>query len=425
MTNDLERLAALIERDSGIHLDHGRHRMLAAAAARVAPTLSTVALLDALTQGLGGRPLLRALIDEVAVNETFFFRQADELIALDWGALAASARAAGSSTVRVWVAACSSGEEAFTLAMLAAERAVPVSITATDISGSILAQARQGHYTSRSTRAVPPELLRRHFTPAGPRLSTGPALRRSVCFERNNLVQDPPPAPASFDLITCRNALIYFDADTAARVVQSLTSALAPGGRLILGAADRISVRSETQVRVSMQRREPRAQPPARRARPARERPVTASPRPQVDATGDAIQQAANAGRLQEVIELTDTVLAGNPLDARACFTRGLAELGLGNPQAAVASLRRAIYADPGFGLAAFTLGRALEQCGEPAAAVQAYRQALRALAGAPEPDPLDQLDPLASFAVGDVALACHLRLRTLAQSVVNHKELG
>ena len=422
--SEVSQLAALIERESGIRLDQRRYPLLAAAADRVAPELSIGGLFDALAGCPADHPLLRRLIDEVTVNETFFFRHADELFLLDWHALAEAALARGSSAIRVWVAGCSSGEEAYTLAMLAhksfAPEAPPVTIVATDISDSVLTRARRGEYSARATRAVPAELRQRYFAPVGDRLSVSSTLRRMVRFERHNLTRDTLPAAGPFELITCRNTLIYFDADVAARVVGSFNQSLAPGGQLILGAADRISARPSAPARPTTDRPVRRSQPRPRPERRRRLPVVDASPAPAAGSPSpeDAIRAAADAGRLEEVIALTGAVLAQNPLDARASFMRGLAELGAGNPQAAAVSLRRAVYAEPGFGMAAFKLGRALELCGERAGAIQAYRQALRAISRSDDADPSD------SAATSDVAAACRLRLRTLTTPVAVGEEM-
>jgi chemotaxis protein methyltransferase CheR len=423
MTPELTQLAELVGRETGIKLDGSRHGLLQAAAARIAAGMSTPALLRALGQPDSGPQLLRGLIDEVTVNETFFFRQADELRALDWRALSELARARGSSHVRVWVAGCASGEEAYTLAMLASESfapaPAPVSILATDISCSILALAERGRYRARATRGVTPELRQRYFAVDGDQLVAGGQMRQMVSFSRHNLTRDPLPPGAPFELITCRNTLIYFEGDSVRRVVESFQRALAPDGTLILGAADRITTSPQplSSIRADVLPVDRRSSPrrPARpTAEPVSRRRVAPSAAPPVPASRPAglaaLQAAADAGRLQEAIELASALLAENPLDADAYFIRGLAELGSGDPRAAVESLRAAVYARPDFGLAAFKLGRALELCGQASGAVQAYRQALHALHKAEQASADDRVG------MNDIAAACHLRLRALAE---------
>jgi chemotaxis protein methyltransferase CheR len=417
MSAALAELAEVVRRESGIRLRDSQYQSLAAAARRAAPELDPAGMLQALAVVRSGAPLLRRLIDEVTVNETFFFRQSEELEALDWAGMLAVAHAAGSDTVRIWVAGCSTGEEAYTLALLASEAfapaPAPISILATDICTDALALAETGHYRARSVRGVSSRRQALHFEPHPGGTAVGDRLRGLVRFGRHNLARDPmPPAgQAPFDLITCRNVLIYFDRPTVERVATALAGAVRPGGRLLLGAADRISGRTGSAIpdRDAAPRPVRRRQPPLP-APPRRPRAAVAV------AAGDefaAALAAADAGRLDTAIELIGHVLAADPLNADAHFVRGLAELGAGDANACVKSLRRALYVDPGFALAAFKLGRAQEACGDSAAAAQAYEQALRTLDG-PEnqrPQILGDVD------MGDIAAACRLRLRALTRT--------
>jgi tetratricopeptide (TPR) repeat protein len=173
---------------------------------------------------------------------------------------------------------------------------------------------------------------------------------------------------------------------------------------LILGAADRITV-STALFPLALRQRSPKRER-ADALPPRRRRPV---PRSKPQPTAIALEAAADAGRIDEVLELSAGLLAQNPLDAEVCFIRGLAQLGAGDPRAAVASLRQAVYARPGFGLAAFKLGRALELCGERGSATQAYSQALRALERG---DDQEQVD---SMTASDIAAACRMRIRALS----------
>jgi tetratricopeptide (TPR) repeat protein len=227
-----------------------------------------------------------------------------------------------------------------------------------------------------------------------------------IRFAHHNLTRDrmPPTGEAPFDLVTCRNVLIYFERPTVERVARSLTGAARPSGRLILGAADRISGPTASAAGLAS------AAPPARRRPPRAHAPA---PRPAPEDGLAAALAAADAGRLDAAIELIGDVLARDPLNADAHFVRGLAELGSGDASASVRSLRRALYVDPGFSLAAFELGRAQEARGDASAAAQAYEQALRTLeaSGARSSRVLDDIDP------ADIAAVCHLRLRALTRT--------
>jgi chemotaxis protein methyltransferase CheR len=409
----LQQVADVVRYETGIVIAGPRLASLEAALARLRPPLDAGAFLRSGPAGPRD-DLLKRLIDEVTVNETFFFRQRDELAAIEWRALLDAARAAGSETIRVWVAACSTGEEAYTLAMMASEAfggaQAPVSILATDISTAALEHARAGRYRGRTVRTLDQRMRARYFVPDGDGLAVGDVLSRMVEFRRHNLVDDSAPHPASrqFELIACRNVLIYFDGDTVERAIATLERALAPYGMLLLGAADQLCGTARRLAQPAAGRARP--QPAPREMRrplgldepPVAELPVLAS-----------ALEAANQGSLSDAVDITTRMLDSDPLDADAYFVRGLAELGLGEPDAAVASLRRALYVDPTFGLAAFKLARAQELRGDRDAAARAYEQALHSL----DPDDsrheaiLDQVD------VADVAVACGLSLTRLRET--------
>jgi chemotaxis protein methyltransferase CheR len=404
----LEQVAAVVRRESGMVLGESQMSALDAALRRVEPQLDAAGFLRRAAHD--GRVLLNRLIDEVTINETFFFRQRRELDAIDWHRLLEAARAHGRDTIRVWVAACSSGEEAYTLAMLASEALatapLPLSIVATDISPAILGKAREARYGKRALRLVEADVRRRYFAEDAAGVEVAQGIRDLVEFRRHNLVADPPPGAAAFDLIACRNVLIYFDGDTVEQVIASLERGLAPRGMLLLGAADLLCGSARRLARGDRPR--PLPAPARMLRRPlGRER---VEPAPLAERGIDAALGAANRGSLEETLALTERLLHADPLDANAYFVRGLAELGMDDPDAAAASLRRALYVDPAFGLAAFQLGRAHERRGDGAAAARAYEQALHTL----EPGDgrhdaiLDQVD------LGDVASACAMRLKAL-----------
>ena len=287
----------------------------------------------------------------------------------------------------------------------------PVSIVATDISDAALAAALHGVYGPRAVRGIEPELRTRYLKRDGENLAVTGQLRHMVRFTRHNLIHDPPPAPGSFDLITCRNVLIYFDPGTAERVVASLRLALNHGGTLMLGAADRISLPVGVEPSLRRFARDPR---PAdtrggrvdRAASQTRERSsgrirLSPSRPPTIHAGGailesgltteqagagspgiEAALEAANAGRLTAAIELIGAELAFNPLNAQALFVRGLVELGAGDAQAAAVSLRRALYVRPDFGLAHLNAAAILAARGDAAGAKAHLLQAAK------DPDP-------------------------------------
>jgi chemotaxis protein methyltransferase CheR len=421
MSAALNEVAALVGRETGIVLKQPQLASLEAAMRRVSPEMNAESLLSRLSKETG-RSLLGRLIDEVTVKETYFMREPRDLRAIDWWQLREAAVARGAGVIRVWVAACATGEEAYTLAILASEAlgqaSPPVSILATDISDAALEGAAAGVYSQRAIRSLSPELRERYLIGDGSRWSVRDSLRPLVAFGNHNLITDqsPPGGGPQFDVITCRNVLIYFDADTVEAVIGSLESALLPDGSLILGAADRLTGTSGRLARLARDgapvtdRREP--QSVARPVDPSRRPEVGRTPayprRRAEDRIEDAVA-AADGGNLAQAVEITARVLEEDPLAADAYFVHGLAELRLGDADAAARSLRRALYVDPAFSLAAFQLGRAHDVRGDRHAARRAYEQALRTL----DPDDdhhrviLDQVD------VGDIAAACAARLAT------------
>ncbi len=239
-----DELAALVQRESGIRLAERQHSLLQAALSRIDAELDPEAFLRRAADPLQRTQLVARLIEEVTVKETFFLRDLGQLAAIDWELLLRNARACGVDHVRVWTAACATGEEAYSLALLACEAFAPapppVRILATDISAHALARARQGVYRPRSVRALGPAMRKRYFREDAGRLVVGDELRALVSFARHNLVRDPfpPLGQAPFQLILCRNVLIYFDSQTVGRVVGSFERALARSGAFVLGPAD-------------------------------------------------------------------------------------------------------------------------------------------------------------------------------------------
>jgi chemotaxis protein methyltransferase CheR len=174
-------------------------------------------------------------------NETYFFRERAQLKALAAGVLDEFLKR--SSRVRLWSAACSSGEEPFSLAMTLIETGKiadsSLTIRATDISPRVLDIAAKGVYRALSFRATEPAMLHRWFRAQGESFVIDERVKRLVSFARLNLLDGARvAAEGPFDAIFCRNVLIYFDKPTQKRVVESFAKALRPGGYLFLGHAE-------------------------------------------------------------------------------------------------------------------------------------------------------------------------------------------
>jgi chemotaxis methyl-accepting protein methylase len=346
------RVARIVADHTGIVVSGTHATALASAIERAGGGADTDAFADMLLHERSGRETLARLLDEYTVKETSFFRDREQFEAIDWQALLAAAQRDGRDTVRVWSAACSTGEEAYTLAALAAESLGSpgaVCVFGTDVSSDAVRRAEEARYGHRVRRDLDEAARDRYFVRDGTSFVVRDELRRRVRFSQHNLVHDAaaPPGHGPFDLIVCRNVLIYFAPATSAAVVATLARALAPRGRLLLGAADALCVITPRLADVASTLA---AKPRAPRRRP----PVAAASVP-------------GAG------------------DARADYAAGIQALERGDAPGAIHSLRRALYFDPAFGVAAFALGCAHDANGKPAAALRAYEQALRTLVGAPD----------------------------------------
>jgi two-component system CheB/CheR fusion protein len=200
------------------------------------------------------------LFNTILINVTGFFRDP-----LSWEYLAGEviprilAGKTGNEPIRVWSAGCASGEEAYTVAILLAEALGPdafrerVKIYGTDIDIEALNQARQGTYTAHDIEEMPKELVEKYFEKVGDRLGFRKDLRRSVIFGRHDLMQDAPIS--RLDLLICRNALMYFNAETQQRILDRFYFALAEGGYLFLGKAEMLLAHNTAFTPLDLKRR--------------------------------------------------------------------------------------------------------------------------------------------------------------------------
>lgn len=184
--------------------------------------------------------LRSALIEALTIHETRFFR-----IPAQFEALAtllprlAEGRRPPRPDLRLWVAACSTGEEAYSLAMAVralGDRRFGTEILATDISRPVLRQAREGRYATDRLENLPAGYRAAYFTEHAGMVEVQPSVRAMVRFEGHNL-KDPCP-PGVWDLIMCRNVMIYFDNAFRAELLDRLYRALTPGGYLFVGEAE-------------------------------------------------------------------------------------------------------------------------------------------------------------------------------------------
>ncbi|RKH58758.1 CheR family methyltransferase [Corallococcus aberystwythensis] len=235
-------LSMLIEQRSGLHYGPEDRDLLAEKLSTRALDAGFDSLLDYyyyLRYDPKGPEALDSLVDALLVHETYFFREQQALEGLVDGLLVPEVKAGRKP--RVWCAACATGEEPLTLAMLLDSRGVlgDVSILATDLSLRALERAQAGEHNLRSMRSLPPGVLGRWLDVVDGRPRVRPDLMARVEWRQLNLVNTPGyPEPGSCDAVLCRNVLIYFQDDTARRVVEGITRVLRPGGHLVVGTSE-------------------------------------------------------------------------------------------------------------------------------------------------------------------------------------------
>jgi chemotaxis protein methyltransferase CheR len=191
---------------------------------------------------------LQALVNLMTVNETYFFREDYQFDCLVNSILPEIvARKKDRGPIRIWALPSSSGEEAYTIAMCLIERwpginTQDVEIISSDIDTNILGLARAGLYSDRSTMHVPEAYLRKYFKKTAGGLQINDVLRNAVEFTRVNL-QDPSDTKPyrNFDIIFCRNLLIYFDDISRKQAAETFYDALQPGGFILLGHSESMS----------------------------------------------------------------------------------------------------------------------------------------------------------------------------------------
>lgn len=193
---------------------------------------------------------LSELINRVTTNHSYFFRESDHFDVLLKDILpglvdAAASRVVGS--IRIWSAGCAAGEEPYTLAMLLLDvmsrrpggTSVDAGILATDVSLSALLEAKTGVYGEARLKELPKAYRLSYLKPAGPELwAVSDAIKSKVLFKRLNLMNQPYPFKSQFDVVFCRNVMIYFDPSSRAKLIEAIYSVVKPGGWFFIGHSE-------------------------------------------------------------------------------------------------------------------------------------------------------------------------------------------
>lgn len=293
---------------------------------------------------------------------TWFFRERRQLETLVTRLASMEKR---EEALQVWVAGCSTGEEAYGLAMLCAERGLKVRITASDLSRSRLEAASRAIYDEHTVRSVSPEERARWLEPVPPHaFRVREELRHLVELRLHNLM-DAPPAHRRFDAVVCRNVLIHATQEGALQMVRGLSQALAPGGELVLGPSDLMQVPA---ARASS-RPPPTLGPPPSLARASTERvdAVALVTLGNLCVEAHAFDQAETAYRRAEDLD---------PCSPELHLAWGVLHRKRGDLERAAASLRRAVFLDETLWPAWALLAGALARLGARSESLRAAEQA-------------------------------------------------
>ncbi len=374
---------------AGIGLGERRREPVLVALATLAAELGHAdpAALLAAAAHPDGAAVRDRVIARISVGLTWFTRE-QALLEPALAQAHAHAQRAALDRVAVWSAGCSTGEEPYAIAMALLDRGATPRVLATDISIDALAIANRARYPRAAVAALPERWRARFLVDVDPdTVAIAPAVRACVSFARHNLAADPAP-PAGwprFELVVCRNVLIYFDPAAVPTIAARLAGAARTPAGLVVGAVERSLVAAG-------------APPvPAPSIPPVRPAPAPRAPTPP---------------RASPPIP---PVVAAPPAahDAEACLRRAIAARSAARHADAIELLRRArLLADDRW-LAPYLLGLSLEAAGQPRQAVEAYRHAVVVVARGGGPG-LPEVDRDAAALAATVAAACHARLAAL-----------
>ncbi len=240
---EFNSLAKLIYSESGIHIHVGKMELLKSKIAKRMRRTRISSYPDYLKYLIKNKDEIVEFIDTMTTNHSFFFREnrSIENMITFLAARAHRSDGASSKSIKIWCAACSTGDEPYSVAVQMLEKGLDFTILATDISHSVLSTANRGIYGSERVKNIPLPILHRYFQ-KGKGKQTGVVkvkkeVMSHVTFKKFNLITDSVPSD-KFDVVLCRNVMIYFDGPTTEKVINRLYHALKPGGLFIIGQAE-------------------------------------------------------------------------------------------------------------------------------------------------------------------------------------------
>ncbi|MET0147171.1 MAG: CheR family methyltransferase [Ilumatobacteraceae bacterium] len=355
----VERAAAVLHRHIGLRLEPSLRSRLARAIADAAEVVGQdpEAYVDAMA---GDEHARQGLFDRVTVQETGFFRHPAHFEVLAHHVLPGL-----TGPVRIWSAACSNGQEPYSLAMVLAETGVAGRVLATDLSTAAVRRTLEGRYAARELHGLSPARQALHGVTGGAGWEVSSAIRQRVSVEARNLLDPPPSDIATCQIVFVRNVLIYFTPEHATAFVERLADFLPRGAHVFLGGAESMwhltdrfepihvggtfiyRLRDATPIELPRSR----SSVPARPARRVERRRSPSPP---------AAPSRAPA-------------VSAPPITAEALAHRGLEAFASGEHLAAIHAFRQWAYIDPDDPIAHFHLGIALEEADQGSAADRAY----------------------------------------------------
>jgi chemotaxis protein methyltransferase CheR len=366
---------------------------------------------DFLTYDVEGRAEMEVLIAQLTIGETYFFRDEDQFAAIrDIILPDILARNQSSRQLRIWSAGCSTGAEPYSLAILLmrelADRVAgwDVGIYATDLNRSYLSQAAEGKFRAWAFRSTSDEIQRDCFSNDGLVWTIHPQYKQWVSFHHMNLVESEFSTPltggAYFDLILCRNVLIYFTPEAGRRLIGQFHESLGDEDWLLVGASEHnldnykayrtVQATGATLYRkMAIPRWQMELTTEAMAApSPPVEPSIEISAGPPVErlaADLDVLIQLANRRDWDVAAEYAQRLLARDRLNPAIHFYQALIFENLGIADESERSLRQAIYLDRNFALAHYHLGLALKRDRQTRAAARCFENVLKVLAGLPD----------------------------------------
>lgn len=435
----------LVERRLGLRLAAHQDVNLAAALDELlgrSPRLDLDGLLKNLeSEGADGHDWQR-VVARVTVGETSFFRHREWIDAIETkvlAPLAAARRAEGRRSLAVWSVGCATGEEPYTLAIIL-RKLLPdsvdwnIRIRASDVNAGALAHARRGVYRDWSMREIDHATRERHFTRRHDRsFQLHMDIRDMVQFDQINLADTgwASGASDSFDLILCRNVLMYFPVESQRRIALELAEALAPGGWIAVSPAEASAELFRPLQVVNLPaailfRRHVEGQPVRVTHPPVRRLPVAARPTSPLPPVGpvpsvpesprptllDTARRLADAGRHREAQAKCEELLAAEPLSHDGYMLLAAIRAEADEFEAAIQAARQSVYLRPHCPDAAFLLAGLLMRLGREAAAARLMRRILDDLDALPDTEIVRPMDGMTARGMRDLVRSCLAAIR-------------